>query len=62
MGAYRTIMKVERKSVVCMLIRHTCNITSLKTHVNGLGWFESKHMRAVKHVITYTVLRSVMLL
>ena len=37
MGAYRTVKKVESKLVVWMLIRHTCNITPLREHANGLG-------------------------
>lgn len=37
MGAYRTVKKAESKLIVCILIRHTCNITPLREHANGLG-------------------------
>lgn len=37
MGAYRTVNRVENESVVCMLIKHTCNTAPLREHTNGLG-------------------------
>lgn len=60
MGASRTVKKVESKLVVCMLVRHTYNIT--KGASQWFGQFEQKRVKVVKHIITNTVFRSVLLL
>lgn len=55
-----TMKKAESKLVVCMLTRYMCSIAPARS--KHFGQFEPEHTQAVKHVITNTGFRSLLLL